>query len=127
MVFPGPVLEGYSEYVTFSEPKLARDNKHAYFLVHHAAVEFGLVRLDLKSGRANVISGALDWDLIREGRYAGDLVIQKRKLVRDGLTTYFWLTDPEGRELGFVGQSEEDAREFLRNSDRTLGKNPLLR
>ena len=127
MVFAGPVKVGDSEYATFSEPKLAVDNRHAYFLIHYAVVEFGLIRVDLANGHAQLISGALQWDVIRQGRYAGDLVVQKRKPVGDGITDFFWLLTPEGKEIGFVGQSEEEAQEFLRSPSRALHKNPPVR
>ena len=128
MIFAGPVtLNGGSAYVTFSKPRLAPDSRHAYFLIDLAVVESGLVRLDLASGHTQFVSEALEWYLILRGRHAGDLVVQKRKLVDFGLTTFFWLLTPEGKELGFVGESTEEAQEFLRNPSRVLGKNPLAR
>jgi hypothetical protein len=128
MVFAGPIiLKGGSEYATFSKPRIAPDKRHAYFLIDLAVVETGLVRLDLASSQAEFVTAALDYYLIVRGRYVNDLVVQKRKLVEFGVTTFFWLFTPEGKELGFVGESAEEAQEFLRNPDRVLGKNPLVR
>src|ERR1035441_4377850 len=70
LIFDDPVVVGKSKYATFSEPRLAPDNRHAYFLIHYAVVEFGLVKLDLETRRARMISGALEWHVICAGRYA---------------------------------------------------------
>ena len=83
-VFRGPVVVDHSSYATFSEPRLTPDNRHVYFLINYAVVEFGLVRLDLESGQARMISGALGWYIVGSGKYAGDLVVQKRKTYAGG-------------------------------------------
>jgi hypothetical protein len=126
MIFAGPVtLKDYSEYVTFHVPKLAPDNRHAFFSIDLAVTEGGLVRLDLKTKDTALISPALGFDFIAAGRYAGDLVVQMRTSVRDGLSPFFWLLTPDGKDLGFVGQSEEEAQEFLRDPNRKLRKYPF--
>jgi hypothetical protein len=48
-----------------------------------------------------------------------------RKSVSDGVSNFFWLITPDGKELGFVGQSEEEAQEFLRDPNRKLRKYPF--
>ena len=120
MVFGGPVVVGKSRYATFSEPRLAPDNNRAYFLIHYAVVQFGLVRLDLNTGKVRMISGSLDWEIVGTGRYAGDLVVQKRKAYPGGFSNSFWLISPDGIELGYVGPSDKEAKEFLKNPNRSV-------
>jgi hypothetical protein len=128
MVFAGPlVVKGGSEYVTFAAPKLAPDSRQAFFGFPFAVDEGGLARLDLKTKDATMISSALNFYVIGSGSYTGDVVIQMLKLVGDGFSRFFWLITPDGKELGFVGESEEDAQKFLRNPNRMLGKDPLAR
>jgi hypothetical protein len=128
MFFAGPlVVKGGSEYVTFAAPKLAPDNSQAFFGFPLAVDEGGLARLDLKAKDATMISSALNFYVIGSGNYKGDVVVQMLKLVGDGFSRFFWLITPDGKELGFVGESEEDAQKFLRNPNRVLGKDPLAR
>ena len=120
VVYDGAVAVGQHRYATFSEPHMAPDNRHVYFLIHLAVVEFGLVKLDLADGQVRMISEALDWHLITSGRYAGDLVVQKRKTHPDGINLSYWLLSEDGKELGYVGQSEREALAFLDNPERKI-------
>jgi hypothetical protein len=72
LVFAGPViLEDYSEYVMFHLPRLAPDNRHAFFVIDLGVVEGGTVRLDLKMKDTVFISPGGGY-VIAAGRYAGD-------------------------------------------------------
>jgi dipeptidyl aminopeptidase/acylaminoacyl peptidase len=120
VVFGGTIAADDHTYATFSDPHLAPDNRRAYFLIHLAVVEFGLVKLDLGDGRAQMISPSLDWHVIASGRYAGDLLVQRRKQTVDGIYVAYWLLSEDGTVLGLAGESEREALAFLENPDRKI-------
>jgi len=120
VVFDATITVDNHNYATFSEPHLAPDNRHAFFLIDLAVVEFGLVKLDLGDGRAQMISTALDWRVIASGRYAGDLLVQRRRQTVDGISVAYWLLAEDGTVLGLVSQSEREALAFLENPDRRI-------
>jgi len=124
LVFGRPVVLHNAEYATFSEPRLAPGNRYVYFLIHYSVVEFGLVRLNLASGKASMISGALDWYVVDAGRYSGDLVVQKRKTYPEGSNALYWLISPNGKKLGYVGESRKEVEEFLSNPKRRAKASP---
>jgi dipeptidyl aminopeptidase/acylaminoacyl peptidase len=120
LVFGDVVPAWKFRYVTFSCPQLSPDNRYAYFLIMLSATDNAIVRVDISTGHAEVISNAILYYLIARGRYAGDLVVQKRKEHPQGVDQSFWLVSPQGKELGFVGSSENEAQGFLENPDRKL-------
>jgi len=133
IVLGGPVvLKDFSEYVSFASPKLSPDNRYAYFRIPVGVTESGLVRVDLRTKVTSLVCYGTGYDIVPSGKYAGDLVVQMRKSLGDavpggGFSAFFWLLTPEGKELGFVGESDEDAQRFLRSRNRSLGRDPLIR
>lgn len=124
VIYDGIIIIGKTRYTTFYEPALTVDERGVYLLIHYSVVEFGLVKLDLARGHARMISRALDWHFVISGNYAGCLVVQKRKTYPDGISTLFWLLSPDGKEIGYVGQSEAEAQEFLKNPKREIRPSP---
>jgi hypothetical protein len=124
LVFSQPVvLKDWSEFVSSSGPRLSPDNRFVYFLIPHYVTENGLIRLDLKTKQTLLLTEALTFWVIGSGQFEGDLVVQIRKPLDGGFSQYYWLIEPDGRELGFVGESEPEVREFLANPRRVLRRN----
>ena len=113
-IFRGIVSDGHFKYATFFLPRLSTDRHYCYFLIAWAAVENAVVKLDIASGSARVISPAVSYYIVGYGAYGGDLVVQKRKSYPEGSTYFFYLISPDGADLGFVGETDNDVREFLR-------------
>jgi hypothetical protein len=120
LVFGGPATDGAFKYASFSRPNFSPDGRHAYFLIPYAAVVNGLVRLDLSTHQARVISSAVTYEVITTGNYAGTLVVLKRKDYSEGATYSYYLIDAEGREIGVVGSSENQARSFAEDPNRHI-------
>jgi WD40-like Beta Propeller Repeat len=119
LVYGGVVRAWKFTYVTFFRPMLGPGSQRAYFLIALSATTDALVGLDVLEGRAAVIDeSVLYYDVVGSGRYEGDLVVLEKAYLPEGISQLYWLISPEGRKLGFVGASEEDAREFLRNRAR---------
>lgn len=71
-----------------------------------------------------MISRSLDWYIVGTGNYRGDLVVQRRKVYPEGTNALFWLISPAGKELGYVGESENNVREFLKDPKRQVRRAP---
>jgi hypothetical protein len=124
LVFSQPVvLKDWSEYVSFSAPRLSPDNRFVYLLIPLSVTEGGLIRLDLKTKQTLLLTSALTFEVVGPGTFEGDLVVQIRKPLDGGFSRYYWLITPEGRELGLVAESEREVREFLANRRRVISRN----
>jgi hypothetical protein len=117
-VFKGIIANGDLKYATFFAPRLAPGGRYAYFLIGWAAVEDAVVRVDLMTGKAKVITTGGDLRVISDGKYAGNLVVQKRKSNADGTSYSFYLVSSDGKELRLVGETEKKAEAFLDNASR---------
>jgi hypothetical protein len=118
LLFGGVVNAWNFKYVTFLAPRLAPDRQHLYFMIMLAATENAIIKADIDSGQYEVICSAIEYFLIDGGRYKGDLVVEKKKYLPEGISQFFWLVSPEGEEVGYVGESEIEAKRFLNNPDR---------
>jgi hypothetical protein len=116
-------LKDWSEYVSFSAPRLSPDNRFVYFSIPLSATEGGLIQLDINTKQTLLLTSALTYRVIGTGPFEGDLVVQVKKPLDDGFSRYYWLISPEGRELGLVGESELEVQEFLANPKRVLRRN----
>jgi len=128
VVFAGIVHASQHSYCSFSRPQLTSDNTHAYFLIGLSATENAIVRLNLRTGTAEemsrVFGGVILYHVVSAGPYRNDLVVQKKHYLPAGVSQLFWLVDPEGKELGYVGETEADAQAFLKNPYRRLPTAP---
>jgi len=118
LLFGGVVDAWNFKYVTFLTPRLAPDRQHLYFMIMLSATENAIVKVGIESGQYEVICNAIEYFLMDSGRYKGDLVVEKKKYLPEGISQLFWLVSPEGEELGYVGASEIDAKRFLDDPDR---------
>jgi len=71
--------------------------------------------LDLKTGQARYLCAGLGLEVLQSGRYAGHLIALKEiPLMLAARTFRYWVLDAEGREVGEIGEAEEDVRQFKR-------------
>ena len=113
-------------YVTFRAPKLGPDNRVAYFVVQYAVTEGAVVVLEIGTKEAKYVTHALDFDVVGKGKYKGDLVVLQRTPVDGGFARLYWLVDPRGRELGFIGWSRDDVDRFLADPRPVVGRGPVF-
>lgn len=86
-----------------------------YALMADGSTTHTIVRFEL-NGKANLvdIGYALAIRCVRSGKYAGAIVALLRKAkLSSGMWYAYFLIDPDGREIGFVGPTEADVEDFL--------------
>ena len=113
----GPVSIGGGTYVEIVGPQLAPDNKHVYFLLSdYGATTGAVIALDLSTKNPQLITYGLQCIVVPNGKYVGDLIIQQRRQ-KLGVGFYYWFylftPTPDGKEVGVVGQDENDVKSFL--------------
>lgn len=88
----------------FYAPKFSPSGAFVYFLADYSATSGALCRLELTSGKAQFISPAMEYDVLRTGKYRGFLIANIRSLgppdddgIRYPIYPYYLLT-PSGKQ-----------------------------
>lgn len=114
VVYSGPVRRGDHQFYSFDSPRLSPDDRYVYFLIREAVVTSGLLRLELSSNKVDYLTTALNFQVVPNGKYRGDLVVQIRKpTLSTSFYEWYWLLGPDGKEIGLVGQDEGAVALFL--------------
>jgi hypothetical protein len=104
---------------TISDPQFSPDSSAVYFFTRPGYLGL-IVRSELAPPKSYIVArGAVpighgrSFDVIAEGKYAGDLIVYKDsgKLTAGPLFLY-WLTDPFGASLAIVADKESDVDQF---------------
>ncbi len=112
-LFSGEVKEKEFRYVNFFKPQLSPDNRWVYFLIPYAAVSDAVVRLDRKTLQTKILTPAEQFSVLKEGRYKGFLVVQKRVQEDEGVSLPFWLVSPDGEPIRKIATTEAGAKRFI--------------
>ncbi len=115
MVANSPVTIDKRSFYHFVSPQLSPDNTKAYFSVYFAATSGAVLRVDIRSGDVSFFTTATEFAVVPRGRYKGDLIVRQRRAISSGGYSYwFWLFDANGREIRFIGKTEDDVSMFLK-------------
>ena len=114
-----PDLARNTEIGRILDPQFSPDSSAVYFFTQPG--NFGvIVRADIAPPKSYVVAHSVipieqgrSFDVIRRGKYAGDLIIHKdsQKLTSGRLFLY-WLTDPYGANLAIIADKDEDVELF---------------
>jgi hypothetical protein len=93
----------------FRSPQFSPNGEFVYFLSMAGVVSDIAYAIDLKSGRLREVCGANSLLVVRKGNNAGNLVVtQHRYFVGGGSYDWAWLVDPDGKEIGTLGDPNAD-------------------
>jgi hypothetical protein len=115
------ILEGHQEKLDsdklsmagFTSPKFSTDARKVYFLAQIAATSEHLFVLDLKSQEVRFICRAIGLEVLHSGENRGFLIVLKDiPRVMPGHVFRYWLLDPNGKDVGEIGDKESDVRAF---------------
>lgn len=99
----------------FNNLAFTQDSRALYFLSEAWVTSNALHRVELESGRVRYLADANSVQLVTQGKYAGHLIVQKHKYLKQGGSYEpYWLISPEGKEVRKIGETEESVEEFLR-------------
>ncbi len=109
-----PYVDGLvgTEYITeVSNPTLSIDEQYVYFITEGYATSGNLVRVNLKNGVWEIISDAMNFELIKTGLYKNLIAVGKSEIKHNGRDIYYYLINEQNQTLKeFI--SEENYFEF---------------
>ena len=85
-----------------SDPSFGVDNRVVYFLSSGWVTSDALHRIDLASGREKYICAANGFEVLRAGRYRGDLMVWQHRYRESGSYDGTWIVSPAGRSIRLV-------------------------
>ena len=97
----------------FSRPQFSPDATRIYFAAQTWATALSFRMLDLKSYQVRYLYAGLGLEVLQSGEFKGYLIA--RKVIRSMLTARifrYWLLDPDGKDVGEIGDTEDDVRQF---------------
>ncbi|MBZ5590032.1 MAG: hypothetical protein LAO05_15870 [Acidobacteriia bacterium] len=92
----------------FRSPQFSPDGAQVYFLSIAAVVSGAVYTVDLKGQRLREVCAANSLRVVRQGTYAGDLIVQQHRYYLGG-GSYDWvfLVKPDGSEIGTLGDGDD--------------------
>jgi hypothetical protein len=95
-------------------PRFSPDSRTVYFLVPYAGTTNAIVKVTVADRHLHFITAALNFRIVGVGKYRGHIVAQIRKpKLAPGYYEWYWLLNPDGQEVGVVGEDEQDVEAFL--------------
>lgn len=91
------------------------DSKSLYFLSAAWVTSNAVHLLDLATLQEHYVTDSDSIRLVTKGKYAGYLVAMKHKYFKQGGSyDYYWLVNPQGREIRMVARDERELERFIR-------------
>ncbi len=89
------------------------DSERLYFISDAWVTSGALHVVDVRSGQERFVVGANSVEVVMSGKYVGDLIVsQHRYFLGNGSFNWYWLMDPEGREIGPIGENDDQVKAF---------------
>jgi Tol biopolymer transport system component len=101
---------------SFFTPKFSPKGRYVYFLAEFAATSHALCRLDVSSGRAILLTDALDFEVIMKGPHRGQILAKIRTSGNApdyGYTTPVYLLAPNGKKISRVAGEEANLERLV--------------
>lgn len=107
LLAPQPAEDPKANLTGFNNPAFSPDGRLLYVLTRAWVTSNAAHRIDTDSGATRFITDANSLAVVPKGRYAGHLVVQKHKYLKQGGSREaFWLVTPDGREVRELNEVE---------------------
>ncbi len=115
VLLEGPLLLGDRRFSSIGSPQFSPDERHLYFVIgDYAATTGAVVEVPVGTTSLRLVTEGLSCTVVGGGKYKGDLLIRQRRFKLSGTYYYsIFLFTPQGRELGLVGDGDDDVKAFL--------------
>jgi hypothetical protein len=124
LLAPRPADDPKRNLTGFNHPAFSADGRVLYVLATAWATSNALHGIDVATGATRFISAANDFQVVRDGRHAGRLVVQRHTYLPGGGSREVWyLVTPDGRTLRRIG-SDAALTAFLRAPGVTSTASP---
>jgi len=112
----GDITQGLQQGIAFIDDDslcFSPDGANLYFISSAWVVSGALHAVNLRTGRERFVAAANTVEVVPSGEYAGHLIVQQhRYFMGNGSYDWYWLIDPQGREIGPVGETLEQVAVF---------------
>lgn len=100
----------------FRKPTFSNDNSEIYFLDRCWVTSNVLRAIDLSNSSIRIVTDANSLDIVRSGRWANHLIVQKHKyFLGSGSYDWYWLVSSDGKTVGPLGKSTKSFKEMWCN------------
>jgi len=97
----------------FAAPQFSPDKRRIYFSSTVWATSPAVWMLDLATGQTGLLAVGFGPEVLQRGNYAGHVIVRKNFLrLTPGRVLRYVLLDPDGKEVGEIGESEANLEEF---------------
>ena len=94
------------------------DGSDLYFISSAWVTSGALHVVNLRAGKEHFIAAANSVEVVQSGEYAGHLIVnQHRYFLGTGSFDWYWLLDSKGREIGPVGECQDQVKTFKEIND----------
>lgn len=102
----GPILFKGLECSGCDKPDFSPDGARVFYLAQLSDTSGLLVAVDLRPIKVRPLSDAIDYKVVKRGKYAGHIVALKRKHTLVQTWNWYWLLDVSGGEIAAIGDDE---------------------
>ena len=93
----------------FSRPQFSTNGKLVYFLSEAWTTSGALHVVDTTNSKEHFVCAAAEFEVVTSGEYRDDLLVQQhRYFIGGGSYDWYWLLNPDGKEIGPVGEDTEN-------------------
>jgi Tol biopolymer transport system component len=94
-------------------PQFSPDGKTVYFMSAAWATSGAVHKVDVASGKTSFVTDGNTLEVVPRGEHQGKLIVQKHKYFLGGGTyDWFWLVEPDGKEVGPIGEDVGSFKEL---------------
>ena len=94
-------------------PQFSPDGKSVFFLSAAWATSDAVHTVDVASGKVRFVAPGNSLEVLQHGEHQGKLIVQQhRYFLGGGSYDWYWLLEPDGREVGPIGEDTGSFREL---------------
>jgi hypothetical protein len=94
-------------------PQFSPDGKTVFFLSAAWATSGAVHKVDVATGKEQFVASGNSLEVVPRGQYRGRLIVQQHKYFLGGGTyDWFWLLEPDGRDIDPLGEDVSNFREI---------------
>jgi dipeptidyl aminopeptidase/acylaminoacyl peptidase len=94
-------------------PQFSPDGKSVFFLSAAWATSSAIHKVDVATGKEQFVSPGNSLEVVTQGEHRGRLIVQLHKyFLGGGSYDWYWLLEPDGREVGPIGEDVAAFREL---------------
>jgi Tol biopolymer transport system component len=99
-------------------PQFAPDGKSVFFLSAAWAASGAIHKVDVATGKVQFVAAGNSLEVIPRGEHRGRLIAQQHNyFLGGGSYDWFWVLEPDGRQVGPIGEDVSSFRELYLSED----------